>query len=298
MDNDYYKKAFSRNIGLLTDDEQETLSKSRVAIAGLGGLGGRHFATLARMGIGGFNIADIDEFDVANVNRQIGATSSTIGGKKTDVMAAMIKDINPGVALKIFDEGVQPENAVEFLEDVDAVVDSIDFFQMEARRLLYKTARALGKTVVFSAPLAISGTLHIFTPEAMSFEEYYDINDDMTPYDQLVAFAVGLCPRGTHLSYMDTSKVDLVSHRGPSIACACDISTGLLTTEIMSVILKRRKLKAVPHYAQFDPYRRIYRTGYLPWGNRGPIQRLKRFVMSRRFKSQKIRFNEMADKSK
>ncbi len=297
MVDEFYKKAFSRNIGLLTDEEQEILSKSRVAIAGLGGLGGRHFASLARMGFGGFNIADIDEFDVVNINRQIGATSSTVGKKKTDVMAAMIKDINPGVALKIYDEGVQPDNAVEFLENVDAVVDSIDFFQMKARRLLYKTARDLGKTVVFSAPLGFSGTLHIFTPDSMSFEEYYDINDSMSPYDQLVAFAVGLCPRGTHLAYMDSSKVDLTEHRGPSLACGCEISTGLLTTEILSVVLGRRKPKAVPHYAQFDPYRRVYRTGYLPWGNRGPIQQLKRFIMSQRFKSQKSRFNEMAAKS-
>lgn len=286
--NNYYDQAVSRNLGLVTAEEQQRLKNSRVAVAGLGGLGGVNLLTLVRMGIGAFNIADLDEFSEVNTNRQVGATSSNVGRKKTDVMAEMARDIHPLIELNVFDRGVQPDNIYEFLEGVDVVVDSIDFFQMKVRRLLYKTARELKIPVVFSAPLGFSGTLHIFTPEAMSFDCYFDIHDKMSNYEQLVAFAVGLCPRGTHRKYMDSSKVDLSTQSGPSLSSACNIASGLLTSEVLCLLLNRgdRVVKAVPHYTQFDPYRNIYRKGRLLFGNRGPLQMLKRWIVARRFNSQ------------
>jgi tRNA A37 threonylcarbamoyladenosine dehydratase len=66
-----YSSAFSRNIGWVTADEQAKLRDSRVAIAGLGGVGGPHLLTLARLGVGKFNIADFDRFELQNFNRQI-----------------------------------------------------------------------------------------------------------------------------------------------------------------------------------------------------------------------------------
>ena len=290
---EYYNSAVSRNNGIITQLEQEKLRQSRVAVAGLGGVGGSHLLTLVRMGIGAFNIADLDEFAVVNMNRQVGATSRTAGRIKTEVMAEMARDIHPSVSLNIFDRGVQPDNIDDYLKDVDVVVDSIDFFQMDARRLLYQAAREHGVPVLFSAPIGFSATLHVFPPEAMSFDRYFDIRDEMTPFEQIAAFAVGLVPRGTHWSYMDTKKIDLTSHVGPSISSACNLSTGLLTTEVLSILLARRKSKAAPHYTQFDPYSRIYRQGTLTWGNRGPLQRLKRWLIARRFKDQAAPFNEM-----
>lgn len=292
--NTYYETAVCRNLGLVNPDEQQKLLSSRVAVAGLGGLGGINLLTLVRMGIGAFNIADLDEFSAANSNRQIGATSSTVDRKKTEVLAEMAKDIHPSLSMEVFNEGVQPENVHAFLKDVDVVVDSIDFFQMEARRLLHKTARELKIPVVFSAPLGFSGTLHVFTADSMSFDEYFDINDEMDNYSKLVAFAVGLCPRGTHWKYMDSSKVDLTSQSGPSLSSACNIASGLLTTEALCLLLNRdeRQVKAAPHYTQFDPYRRIYRTGYLRFGNRGPIQKLKRWLVARQFRDQADALNK------
>ena len=67
-----YKAAFSRNIGWVTEHEQETLSSKRVAIAGAGGVGGEHLVTLSRLGIQKFNISDFDEFEIHNFNRQAG----------------------------------------------------------------------------------------------------------------------------------------------------------------------------------------------------------------------------------
>ncbi len=293
-----YATLFKRNLGLVSESEQEKLSQCRVAVAGLGGVGGIHLATLARMGIGRFNIADLDTFGEVNMNRQYGANAKTVGLPKVQVMAEVVRDINPHVDLRLYENGVQPDNVLDFLGDADAVVDSIDFFAIKARILLYKTARELGKTVFFSAPIGNSGTLHVFTPEGMSFFDYYDIREDMAPFDQLVAFSIGLTPRGTHWKYMDMSRVDLNSHAGPSLASACDISAGLLTTEVFTHLLKRRPLQAAPAYVQFDPYRCLYRRGRLVFGNKGPLQQLKRWLVSRKFKDQADEFNrQMAGKS-
>lgn len=283
----FYAEATKRNIGLVSPEEQEKLRNSRVAIAGLGGVGGIHFLTLVRMGIGKFNIADLDEFSVANINRQVGANSNTADRPKVEVMAEMAREIHPDVEIEIFPNGVQPDNVDAFLGNVDAVVDSIDFFSMPPRLLLYRKARELGKPVIFSAPIGFTGTLHVFTKDSMSFEDYYDISDEMSLYDQLVAFAVGLTPAATHRAYMDMRRVDLSSGAAPSMASACDISAGLLTTEMLVILLERRPPQAAPHYVQFDAYRCMYKTGKLRWGNRGPLQRLKRWVIARQFRAQR-----------
>lgn len=73
-----YDLAFGRNIGWVTRDEQQALRAKRIAIAGLGGVGGSHLLTLTRLGVGAFHLADFDAFDVPNFNRQAGAMTSTL----------------------------------------------------------------------------------------------------------------------------------------------------------------------------------------------------------------------------
>lgn len=142
MDRDeYYELAVTRNIGLVSIQEQKVLKNACVAVAGCGGLGGRELIDLVRMGIGAFNIADFDEFSIKNVNRQIGATSSTVDRPKVEVMAEMARDIHPGVDIVTYPDGIQPDNVDDFVQSADIVVDAIDFFSMPARLLLYRAAR-------------------------------------------------------------------------------------------------------------------------------------------------------------
>src|SRR5579864_2096593 len=90
-----YGDAFSRNLGLISVEEQQRLRNSRVAVPGLGGVGGVIAVTLARLGIGRFTIADPDVFEVRNFNRQYGATCATVGLSKAQVMDKIVRDINP-----------------------------------------------------------------------------------------------------------------------------------------------------------------------------------------------------------
>src|SRR4051794_9757487 len=102
MTNFSYEEAFDRNIGWVTEWEQQALRGKRVAIAGRGGVGGAHLLTLTRRGMGAFNSADFDRYDLANFNRQVGATMDTIGRPKLDVMAEMALAINPELRIRRF----------------------------------------------------------------------------------------------------------------------------------------------------------------------------------------------------
>src|SRR5690242_20902319 len=109
-----YEEAFSRNIGWVTREEQCQLREKRVAIAGLGGVGGIHLLTLCRLGIGGFHLADFDSFDLVNFNRQTGATISTLNLPKLEVMVQQALDINPDLQIKGFPNGVTAGNLDDF----------------------------------------------------------------------------------------------------------------------------------------------------------------------------------------
>lgn len=97
MGNFDYFEAFSRNLGWVTEEEQAALRSKRVAIAGMGGVGGVYLITLARLGVQHFHIADFDHFELQNFNRQYGANITSIGKSKTETMAQYSKEINPDI---------------------------------------------------------------------------------------------------------------------------------------------------------------------------------------------------------
>ncbi len=118
---------FSRTELLLGKDAMEALAKSRVAVFGLGGVGGYVCEALCRSGIGKFDLIDDDKVCLTNINRQIIATRKTIGRFKTEVMKERLLDINPDVTVNIHTCFFLPENADDFsFSDYDYVVDAVD----------------------------------------------------------------------------------------------------------------------------------------------------------------------------
>ena len=116
---------FSRTELLLGKEAMEQLSKARVAVFGVGGVGGYACEALVRSGIGAFDLIDDDKVCLTNLNRQIIATRKTVGKYKTDVMKERMLEINPDVAIhKCF---FLPENADEFpFEEYDYIIDAVD----------------------------------------------------------------------------------------------------------------------------------------------------------------------------
>ena len=118
---------FSRTELLLGKAAVEHLSTCRVAVFGIGGVGGYVCEALARSGVGAFDLIDNDKVCLSNINRQIIATTKTVGEYKTDVMKDRILDINPDAEVNAYKCFFLPENASDFpFDKYDYVVDAID----------------------------------------------------------------------------------------------------------------------------------------------------------------------------
>lgn len=118
---------FSRTQLLLGEDSMDKLKNARVAVFGVGGVGGYVCEALVRSGIGAFDLIDSDEVCLSNLNRQIIATRSSVGRYKVDVMKERMLDINPDVDVRVYKCFFLPENADEFpFAEYDYVIDAVD----------------------------------------------------------------------------------------------------------------------------------------------------------------------------
>lgn len=118
---------YARTEMLFGKESMERLWKSKVAVFGIGGVGGHVVEALARAGIGHLVLIDNDSVSVTNLNRQLIALHSTIGKDKTEVMKERIRDINPDIEVEVRNCFYLPEQSANFaFEDYDYVVDAID----------------------------------------------------------------------------------------------------------------------------------------------------------------------------
>lgn len=121
------KEQFVRSALLLGEEGIERLSQAKVAIFGIGGVGGFTAEALARAGIGHFLLVDNDEVSVSNINRQIIATWDTVGQKKTLAMKARIASINPNAEVETRECFFLPENSEQIdFSNYDYIVDAVD----------------------------------------------------------------------------------------------------------------------------------------------------------------------------
>lgn len=140
---------FSRTQLLLGSEAMERLAGSRVAVFGIGGVGGYVCEALVRSGVGAFDLIDDDKVCLTNLNRQIIATRSTVGKYKVDVMEARMKDINPNVDIRTYKCFFLPENADTFpFSEYDYVVDAVD--TVSAKLTLAVKAQEAGVPIISS----------------------------------------------------------------------------------------------------------------------------------------------------
>ncbi len=138
---------FSRTELVLGPSAMDALARARVAVFGIGGVGGYVVESLARSGVGALDIIDNDVVSETNVNRQIIATSSSIGKRKVDVMSERIKDINPTCNVLAHECFYLPETASQFdLARYDYVVDAVD--TVTAKLCLIQEAQRAGVPII------------------------------------------------------------------------------------------------------------------------------------------------------
>ncbi len=280
-----YEIAFSRNIGWVTEQEQLLLQCKKIAIAGLGGVGGSHLMTLSRLGVGKFNISDLDVFELANFNRQAGASMSHIGQSKVDTMKRLALDINPDLEINTYPDGVNDCNVEQFLDGVDLYVDGLDFFAVKARQRVFAACAEKGIPAITAAPLGMGTSFLCFMPGKMSFEEYFQWQGQ-SETEQLLRFLVGLSPTGLQFSYLaDDSRLDIAKHKGPSTAMACDFCAGMVGTYALKILLKRGEIIAAPRALHFDAYKNKFLTTWRPGGNSNPLQQLGLMMLRKKIQA-------------
>lgn len=270
-----YGEAFSRNLGLIDAACQASLRDATVCIAGMGGVGGDYVASLARSGVGKFKLADFDQFELANFNRQYGASMSTLDRPKVEVMAEVVRDINPEAEVAQFPDGLTEDNLDRFLDGADVVIDAIDLFAPEWHRRLINAATERGLISLAAVPVGFGAGMVAFGPGGMSFDRYFAWDDSASPAAKTLRLALGFAPAGFHLGYLDADSVSLQEKRGPSSVAGCKMCAAMVTTQAVMALLWRKELRLAPWYTHIDVRRNRMRHARLRAGNRGLLQRLK-----------------------
>ncbi len=163
---------FSRTELLFGDDAMERLSRARVAVFGVGGVGGYVVEALVRSGVGAVDLIDNDKVCLTNLNRQIIALHSTIGQYKVDVMRDRIRDINPDCRVNVHKCFYLPETQAEFdFTQYDYVVDAVD--TVTAKLALVVQAKEADTPIISSM-----GAGNKLNPAAFAVEDIYRTSVD------------------------------------------------------------------------------------------------------------------------
>lgn len=158
---------FSRTEMLIGRDAMEKLRAARVAVFGIGGVGGHVAEALARSGVGSLVLVDNDVVSLSNINRQVIALHSTIGRYKTEVMRERILDINPKAQVEIHTCFFLPENAEDFnFYSYDYVVDAVD--TVAAKLEIIARAKHAGTPVI-----SAMGAGNKLNPSAFAVTDIY-----------------------------------------------------------------------------------------------------------------------------
>ena len=242
-------------------------------MGGLGGGGRSHLIVLSRMGIGKFSIADLDNFELVNFNRQYGAGLSTLGIPKVEVMERTVKDINPEAEITTFKQGIDRDNLDQFLKDVDIYVDSLDIFALEIRRAVFAACYERGIPTITAAPMGMGTAILVFLPGKMSFEDYFCL-EGYDFDDQIIKFVVGVSPSVQQRTYLvDRSGISSLKRKVPSTAMGIEMAAGVACSNVLKILLQRGKVIHAPHGLHFDAYRNRLVKTWRPFGNRNPLQR-------------------------
>ena len=164
---------FSRNIGAITQWEQEALAGSSAVIVGCGGIGGIASEMLVRSGIGRITVIDSDSFDISNLNRQLFSQEKLIGRGKAKEAGKRLKSINPGLKITACSGQLTEKNAAKLISGHDIAVDGLD--NALGRVVLSRAAKDLSIPYVFGAAERTKGYSTVFTPHGASFERMFNL---------------------------------------------------------------------------------------------------------------------------
>lgn len=168
---DYYNERTNRNIGWISEEEQQILKGKTVGIAGCGGLGGLLAQILLRCGIGTIKIADNSYFDNTNINRQLAATRFSNGSQKALSTAKILRDTTDDATIFVYPDGINENTVEDFVQECDLICDQIEFWSVGARILLHLYAYQNNITIYNANTIGFGTRLFHFTKDSLSIED-------------------------------------------------------------------------------------------------------------------------------
>lgn len=172
QENDYWKIA-TRQLPLVTTEEQEKFKNAVITVIGCGGIGGETIEMLARMGVGELRLVDEDAFDITNLNRQTLSTMSNIGEDKSEIAASKVREINPFVKVTQFSEHVDETNIDKIIGEPNLVIDALD--NVLTRVIATRVANSKKIPFIHGAIHGSLGQITVFLPNTKSYEEMFNL---------------------------------------------------------------------------------------------------------------------------
>jgi molybdopterin/thiamine biosynthesis adenylyltransferase len=163
-----YEELFTRNYGVLSEQEQGRLRKARILIVGIGGIGGTVAIMLARSGIEKFILVEFDAYDTTNINRQISCFADTLGRNKAEVIGEDIRRINPNAEVEIYPRLLNHAEIAQLIPRADVVFPAADDYAFSI--LVFREAKRQGKPSLFVVPSGTWANVSIIMPEGPSIE--------------------------------------------------------------------------------------------------------------------------------
>lgn len=245
---DEYKNYFGRNIGFLSQEDQDKIAGLSIGMAGAGGDGGLLSERLVRFGIGKIILADPDNFDESNINRQFASNAGTFGKNKACAVADELRLINPGLTAVVLEEGINEKNVEEFVRNSDIIIDEIEYSTPEISILLCREAKRQGKYVFMGANIGWGASVFCFSPEGISFEEYFEYDPDkkkINPYRY-----IGKIPE----YFGDDLLPNVLDGKMamPSLSSAVALVASFVSSEVILFFLDKKKPTVAPNFLFID----------------------------------------------
>jgi molybdopterin/thiamine biosynthesis adenylyltransferase len=181
---------YERNIGAITETEQEILKTKRAAIVGSGGLGCYSAEFMVRMGIGHLTLIDGDSFITSNLNRQLNSMAINIGKNKATETKRILLMVRTDLSVDAVDVFLTEENAKELLKSHDVIIDALD--NIKTRLLVEKTADSLGIPLVHGAVEEWSAQVSTIFPGDFTLSMLYQ-TDRESKKPSVLSFTPAFC---------------------------------------------------------------------------------------------------------
>ncbi len=247
-----YALRTDRNRGFIRGEAQQQLRGLTVAVAGAGGDGGHVAVSLARLGVTSFRLADPEQFEIENCNRQTGCNDETIGENKAEVIAGLIRAINPELQVTVFCEGVTAENLDAFMNGVDLVVDESDYTLPHVGLMIARRARSMNVPVVTVLNIGFGALFTAFVPEGTRLEKFLGVPEGVGSDDETIPLWRWVPRLPSYADVQALGPVERGEQSAPSVAPGVQLAAALICSEIVRWVETGRFAVVAPRMIAID----------------------------------------------